>query len=654
MLKDQKSPVYISGDAFRTFARAIYLSIDNRDIDTFTRLNGFIYDRLSSSFVNDNIKSFEQFSGLFVWYYEYALNKLSSSITYKDIYDICADRSARGLKEKMGWWFRFYEKSKQPSLEDKRRMNEYSRVLLNRYAEMINICLRKKDISHLNFIINELQQSSGGYRHEISSLKFDILFKKKSRPAGEEAQALAAMQERYKVESFVDTNIRVLLKATLFWCFFLFQMNVLSADELRRSLVIFQRYKGYLQSDLLEDLIFLRSIRSEHEYAWGGWDYMERMSGVTYSPPTPNYWAALGAVLYSLQYKSPITIESEDSDPDLINATEYLLGSMIDIAKGLRDSGYQKWGEIIGVDSDEKFKELLDREIERFTRLKNTAVTSKEKLLADIPLDVTYVQNFKDIMIEGWEKGNDVRTLFEYFHATENVADGEPDGKVFELGNKNEVLMGYKTSLVRDDQFFIPIYGIEKHGESLADIEETLFLSLFSNEEVLEADQMFEELDRAVTVLEGANFNATVILCGYDLWHERFQDLKTSDFVFDWNNKQGYPFSNFGGTYKQIPIIYFRSFFFNNMLVVASFKEAFALQQIPDANAYKNILRVGITEISQEKAESIIEEKPAYWKNLSQEEAVVKLRNSVLVDFYLVENFLIKDKSAFIAIRGKQ
>lgn len=641
----------MSGDAYRTFARSIYLSIDNNDIETFTQLNGFIHDRLSSSFQNDNIKSFEQFSGLFVWYYDYALDKLSSSITYKDIYDVCADRSARGLKDKLGWWFRFYERDKQPSLEEKRRINEYSKVLLNRYAELINVCLRRKDLRHLSFILNELQQSSRGFNHELSSLKWNIIFKRKDKLKDDEAKELAAMEEQYAVDGYLDNTVRLLFKATLFWSFFLYQMNILTADELRRVIGLFESYKGYIQYEFVEDLILLRSIMSEHEYAWGGWDYMERLSGVTYTPPSPHHWATLGAVLYSLQSKTPINIETEDSNPEQINAMEYLLSSMLETSNALQESGYSKWGALIGAQEESEYKARLSIEIDRYTRLKNTTITNKEKILAGISPDPQIVENFKRIMCESWENGNDIRAVFKYFNKIVDVGN-DKEQKLFLLGSHEQVWQGYKTSLVKDEKFYIPIYGVERHGESLQDSEENLFFSLFTVEPSEESSKLLQELDKSINELLTRGFVPSVILCGYDLWRTHFRDLRSTDFLFSWNDKQGFPFANFGGVYKGLPVIHFRSVLMNNTLVVADFKAAFTLNQRTNDLAYKNVLNVSITEISEEKAKAIIDKTPNYWKkNLSEEDAVIKLRNSVLVDFYLRENFVIDNNDAYSVIR---
>ena len=90
----------------------------------------------------------------------------------------------------------------------------------------------------------------------------------------------------------------------------------------------------------------------------------------------------------------------------------------------------------------------------------------------------------------------------------------------------------------------------------------------------------------------------------------------------------------------------------NNTLVVADFKAAFTLNQKTNDLAYQNVLHTNVNEITEGKAKAIIDENPNYWKkNLSEKDAIIKLRNSVLVDFYLIENFVIDNNNAYSVIR---
>jgi len=143
----------------------------------------------------------------------------------------------------------------------------------------------------------------------------------------------------------------------------------------------------------------------------------------------------------------------------------------------------------------------------------------------------------------------------------------------------------------------------------------------------------------------------SIIMCGWNVWSTHFQYLKAEEFKFDWNDNQGYTFSDFGGTYKEIPVIRFRSDLLSNTVIVADFTAAFLLQQRISEDAFKEVLRVSISEISEADATALIAENPTIWKgDMSQEDAITRLRNSIKVDFYLIERFLIGNPETYRVI----
>lgn len=644
------NPVYIAGDGFRTIARAFYLSIDNKDAETFRLLNSFLNGRIYEGFEQDNIHSFDQFSALFVYYYEYSLTKLTSSITYKDIYDICAELSVRGLKEKLGWGFRFRFEEESLSVEEKKRINNYSRILLNRYGEIINICLRKKDLGHLTFILNQLHQSSNSYNHKLSDLKWKIHFAKREKQDEQGKKELALMEERYDVDAYLDTTVRLLIKVTLFWSFFLFTMKVLTNEELDKILQTFEGYRGFIESDFVDDLLILRTHVSEHEYSWGRWDYMARPEGVTYSPPDVYQWVTIGAVAYILRNKGSINIDIEGMNPEQVNALEYALGSMQDIVHGISDKGFDSWGKALNAGTEQEFQNRLSSVENRLNGLRNTAITNKERSIAETAIDLEYTKNFKQAMSEGWSKGNALRELFEYFGNIDNIAEDDKSVTFPLVGIRNQIWLGYKTSLIRTADH-IPIFGIEKYGEQLANSEENIFISEAFTGDVSEADNILAEIDQSIQAISNAGYTPSIIMCGWNVWSTHFQYLKAEEFKFDWNDNQGYTFSDFSGTYKEIPVIRFRSDLLSNTVIVADFTAAFLLQQRISKDAFKEVLRASISEISQAEATTLIAENPGTWKgDMSEEDAIIRLRNSIKVDFYLIERFLIGNPETYRVI----
>jgi len=263
----------ITKEITSTIIRSFYIAIDNRDLNVFYSLNSFLYRRLSDNYNQDNIGGYVDFSAVFVYYYEYSLKKLNLSITYRDIYEACADRSTRGLKEKLNSYSK-WGRGEITNVHEQNKINKYSKIILNRFSEIIYTSLRYKDISHLSFTLNQLHQVPNAYDHNLSNLRFEILISKRKQLTAEELQDLHEKEELYEINSYVNNVVRILYKVTLFWSIFLYQTDAINFDDLSQILEILESYKGYIQHDFLEDVMILRDEQLGGDYSWHHWDFV--------------------------------------------------------------------------------------------------------------------------------------------------------------------------------------------------------------------------------------------------------------------------------------------------------------------------------------------------------------------------------------------
>src|ERR1700722_10499315 len=162
----------ITADIKRTVFKSFYLAIDNNDIEMFYTLNSFLNSRLTALFRQKDIKNYTEYSGLFVYYYEYTLKKLRTSVVKSDIYDACSDRSVRGLKEKISFG-QMFGRIDNIDINEQRQLNRYATILLDRFSELISVTLLYKNIGHITFILNQLQQVTNHYDHNLSSLRLE-------------------------------------------------------------------------------------------------------------------------------------------------------------------------------------------------------------------------------------------------------------------------------------------------------------------------------------------------------------------------------------------------------------------------------------------------------------------------------------------------
>ncbi len=654
MLIMMEERINLTGSITGTLAKGFYASIEIRDQNTFYQLNQFLNQRLRQTYDSNNLIGFVNISALLVWYYEYALLKLNSSITYKDICNTCTDSAAKSLKDK-AFGFRSRMNSQPLDLDEQQKINTYGQVVVNRFSELINVCLRNNGLQGLSRILNQLDQVFDPYNYELNKLKWEVRLKQQEKLDSKQQQELEKLKMRYGVEGYLNESVRLSMKATLFWSFYLYSIKIISLEELQSILEIFDSYRGYIESDFEENLVVMRRIDTEQKFGWAQWDYTERKAGQPYSPPSVSHWVTLGAVIYQLRNNLNFVFDFNIKDPQTINSYEDLISNMQEVLKFLKEGGFLMWGSVVNTIDENDFLTKIKQAEDKLSQLKNKTITTKEIRIADLSLDEQYVENFRKLMREGWEKGNVLRELFIHFTNIQYFEEQGTDPKMFIVGYHKRILLGIKSSLIRDPNYHIPMYGIEVYGQEMADNEENLFLQNAMVNVGIDIINILPEIDRAIQEVKQNGYYPSVIMVSIDTWSRTFRSLNSPDFIFDWNDKQGYSFSNFGGVYKDLPIVKLRDPVNKNSVIVADFKAAFLLQQRRISGAYKNILKEEIRLISEEEAKLIIAENPAYWEHRgnSQEDAIIKLRNSVMLDFYLLENFLITEKAAFAVLKIK-
>jgi hypothetical protein len=651
MLTPSKPPIDISNEGRRVIFRAIYMTIDNRDVEAFKVLSSFIYTQMNEAFQGNNLNDFENFSQVIVYAYEYVLDKKGSSANYRDIHEHITDNAPRTLKQLLGWGFKGYFIGEKITIEEKVRTNQYAATLINRFADLINTCLRNKDLLSLRFMLNQLYQSGTSYDHSLSDLKWQIKFKRMERPTGQELEQLNQLERQLEVEGFVDLRVQLLMKVSLFWSYFLYQTGVLGYDDLEKISAEFEKYQGFIESDFLDDLILLRTFTMESQFAWNNWDYTKRDEGVVYTPPSVHQWVTFGAVIYILRTNRSIAIDIDEMTPDQLLAAESLIASMVSMIENLKERGFEKWKALIKVSDEAAFKSRLDAQKRNLDDLQQKTITAKDRQIAEMPLDPGIVDNFIRIMCEGWKRPNTVNDLFTYFNRiTVPPADKE---KLLQVGVRSQVWPGRKVTLIGDEHLRIPVFGIEKHGQELADQEENIFLSKIYKEGIPSTTaNSITSIDTAIQDISNLDHKATVILVGFYIYNAIFYDKKPAGFQPATGDNNPFGFSDYGGTYKEIPIIRMRSSVLVNTIIVADFRASFQLERKKDATYFDGVLNASVKEIKKEDAERLISENPTYWlRDLSNEEGEVMLMNAVLVDLYLLEDFLVTNSSTYTIIQ---
>jgi len=356
-------------------------------------------------------------------------------------------------------------------------------------------------------------------------------------------------------------------------------------------------------------------------------------------------------LIYLLKTNLNISFGLENNNNERINSFDFLLSSMGDMLKPLSENGYTKWQPILKI-SKEEFSNRIRLLQERIEQLNNLSITNKESLVASLPLDESIVANFKRAMLGGWKDSNSLLGVFIHFKKIVKSPYTSPEEDFSLIGFRGQLWQGYKPHLINHPEFTAPVFGIENIGIDLSLNEESFLISqIIQNKSFSIANDLVQELDKSINSIKEKGYNPSVILIGLDLWHKVFNHFSSSDYKMDWNQQDTFPFKNFGGEYKELPIIRFKSDVMNNIALVADFDKSFHLNQRLVEDSDDETVNLEIREITQEAAQTMLDANPNFWMpRMSREQAITKIKNAVILDFYLLEKIIIDDINAYSII----
>lgn len=643
MLKNQQHIFPLAGDAWTTISGTFEKAIEKKDIALFNLLNNFLYNRLYQCYEKSIVPLFERLSFQYVISYHVVISKKERSSSFAEIHDTITEQMIRHMQYRIGFPFRL--RNEDLPREEKILRNEFSKIMIHRFGDIIHLALRYKDFSKLPFILRQLSDTRGPDYTKVQEYKFELIWAKKD--ATQTAEAIRELEEKYAIESDTSTRIRHLFKAAYFWCYVLYIEKVYSDDDLKKVMEIFAPYKFYITHSLVEDLLTMREERSESQASWARWDYVREREGA-YTPPDPYTWLTRGALLFLLEERGYLGFELSDNVPDpeklgwLADHMQHLLG-------GLRESGFSFWSSVLHLNNETEFIsgiEKLEREVKQ---VREFTAGQEEQKIAGLPLNQEYVRNFEGIVFKGWKDSSIVNLLFTRFGNSRPPAENETS-KLMQVGHQGEILFDHKRFLV-DDNSRHSVFGMERYGEYFAQVEENMFISTVLNTNAKNEKEVFSGLDHAFDELHIGGFQPTVIIIGFDAWYRYMDDQLNEQLETAGKTGKEIPFPSAVGLYRKVPVIRLRSELLGDRIVVADFKPAVerVIQQITDAKDEMFVTR--ITAIDREKAQELLRTYPRLLHAINdKEKRILRLLTAVSADFYLNEFFEVKEEKAYTVI----
>ena len=612
-------------------------AIKNNSIESFYAIDEFVVKILNLSISNRYLSHFRDYIEFFIFYYTLSYNyKYTNNAGNNIIFDACSDRAARRIRESFLLMKIKYEKS---NLIDKKIINEFKLRAFTAFSQLLFEQVKRKDLKQFTSTLNQLEQAE---TYDNYFDKFDFLIKLNRHQYTEDELAYY----KIKLQSyhyFLHTIIGV-----KYWLYFLYENNQFSLEEIYAFLSpinqVFQDNNishDYWEIELMFN--FLNSSALDWYLNWQSWDYIEHVEGKPYYMQSPMNWVFNGVVIDAIMNKS--FSNSYSLDCNLIEKQypqnkSLLIHTLREKINLIQQS--DKWKAYFSNNIDSQVIEQQLNQINASFEI----VNAKEIVLAElIPEKVT---KFKEDFYNSWKnrKSLSIRKLFVHFNKIIPCEDRSKE--LFIVGSKLFIEKGKRFFLNETDYDFGVDSIANERGTDLSFAEDRFFFeTVFKKKQEIVYGDFLLGLDTSIASLKkmGKVPNA-IFLNHWDIYvhFERENNPK-------WNPDNKTDLSV--GTYDNIAVFeYTYQNILQNRFIVADFEKAFSMlyREIPDA--FDNVLKIDVKTISDELANEKLQKEPDKWKNidgqqLSDEEALIYIRTSILLDYEVIELFEIDDTDAF-------
>ncbi|MCS7475150.1 hypothetical protein, partial [Myroides odoratimimus] len=444
---------------------------------------------------------------------------------------------------------------------------------------------------------------------------------------------------------------RHVLVGIKYWIFFLYQVEKLDENTVLQFL---QRIQiPYTDSDdLLNDILFFRGNDVSSFYMdWSNWDYIERESGRIYSPPVPHQWMTLGFFADQIREKR-FFINVSELDSENLSQARFLFDDLKESAKYFEDN-FEKWKNILSVKDIKNYEEKSSEILKDFALVKRKSVTDIDRSIALASLSQPHIEEFKKSIGNAWKAQARIHRTFKYFGNSLNVND--QDIKLKQIGQSTFFERGKMMFTAENYQ---QIYGMDRLGSEIGRWEDDYFLNILreADHHRISATSILEALNKAINELRSKDKQPNYILISSKysfrddnlLKNELFKS-KLDDPIPE-NDLEGFCI----GTFDGIPVYTSFSESLNNFILVSNFNEAFQQLYKTKDDWFESELTVDIKLVTDEIAQKKLKENHAKWTTLeegttlSDTEALMLIKTSIIIDIWTTVDYRIIDKDAYI------
>jgi hypothetical protein len=607
---------------------SIRIAVKNKNQEITKTLNSFIFNQLRSSIDHNNLSVFNQY--IFLPYFvfnEFSGHSEFSQLFLKDYSSYFSSFIAYNLQGRY----------KRADSTARQNINSFYYTCYHGYISFLHVVVEKLDDKLMEEVFHEYNGILNHNESVYYRKRYDL---QQLLKQGEKANFVSET-EKVLAEDYPLTIHRQSSLALKSWLFYLYHLNKIDKETiLKKEKHIHINYNFF--EIFLKDVLFLTG--HDANLGLGDWDFIERKTGIVYSPPSPSDWVILGATIqllrsHSLDFNIQLILEKDEY--------AYLYDSFKSKIELIR-TNFQKWSELLGITED-SFNEKSERILLMFGAIKRRHYAKIEKEIEEQPLEDELVTEFKINLANLWNNNLVLLNLFERFH----------NRKVLSFPNETIPPISSKTLLGEFKQMFVKqhyntIYGSGDLGAEFARAVDRDFLLkiIEQKNDSFKSSSYSEIINNGATKLKEKGFIPSLIIAPPEISFEHDWD-NSPDFIPRWRQEKTDEPKEYIGQYKNTPIVSIFTRLQNNYVIVCDFEKAFNLEVVENENWFYKMLEISLTELSPDEIEDIFKRESQTWLTdrngfkITEEEAKIRIASTIKLSFKVYAKLNIINVNAF-------
>ncbi|RYE20123.1 MAG: hypothetical protein EOP45_11560 [Sphingobacteriaceae bacterium] len=468
---------------------------------------------------------------------------------------------------------------------------------------------------------------------------------------------LKSLRKQYEYQEEYHTYKRHVFSGVKAWAFYMYSVDKISTEAVL-SFVSNELMPVDAPSDTIRDVLFFRSgLRSYSYLGWGNWNDEKPHPGIVYTPPSPSYWLTLGFLAEQIR-ENTLFFNLEDFDAKALENIEYLSQTIAEQCQYFI-THFDKWKAVLNSPNTDDLIAKCSNIKSVFNAVNAKRTTEVERAIVNSPLAPRYVNEFKSNVGASWRNSARMRQLFKKNRNAVLILND--DIKLKRIGQRT--FFEKAKIMFIDNEFHQKIHNMEVIGAQTGTWEDDEFFNTIIKNNLLynTGSSYIDAIDIALKDLNTNGVTPTAIFISREATYSEHEFTDSPRFTSRYNEAttnqelRGFYLGTFDGIAVYCPF----SNFIRNRVIVCDFAQSFEMIYKTHLDWFDEELNIEIKEVTPSDALRKLDENPSKWKltedgsEISNDEALLKVSTSVIMDIWSVADFRIKSSTSYVVVNVK-